>query len=79
MTTIAPPPIPSPGEAAAAAPAAEAPATPAPAAVIDNSTLSGTELLAQIFEECERRGVSDIQVRSNRCLLYTSPSPRDRG
>ena len=28
--------------------------------------MSGTELLAHIFEECERRGVSDIQVRSNR-------------
>lgn len=52
MTTLSPPPIPTinGGETSV------------------NGTVpeTGTELLAVIFEECEKRGVSDIQIRSNR-------------
>ena len=53
MTALAPPPIP-PSQGAVAAP------------TIDAAAMSGSELLAHIFDECEKRGVSDIQVRSNR-------------
>ena len=58
MTALVPPPI----------PAADS------TVVVTNETkneavsvaATGAELLASIFEECEKRGVSDIQVRSNR-------------
>ena len=64
MSSLAPPPIPAVnGTIATALP--KAPEAPAPAAP-DTSSLTGAELLAHIFEECEKRGVSDIQVRSER-------------
>lgn len=63
MSSLAPPPIPVTNGTANGVPSANGEISPQ---VLDTSSMSGAELLAQIFEECERRGVSDIQVRSNR-------------
>ena len=66
MSSIAPPPIPTTNGAVNGASKAK-PVNGAPSSQASGPTqMSGTELLAYIFEECERRGVSDIQVRSNR-------------
>lgn len=57
MSSLAPPPIP---------PVNGSKEVDTQPPSLDVTSMSGTELLAHIFEECERRGVSDIQVRSNR-------------
>ena len=33
----------------------------------------------QTYEQCENLEIDNITVNSTDCLLYTSPSPRDRG
>lgn len=59
MSTLAPPPLNGASQAATIT------ATP----VINNEGAAGMDLLARIFAECEKMGVSDIQIRSNRFVF----------
>ena len=43
----------------------------------DEGALKELEVLCE--EAKEKFGVVDIQILHRNCLLYTSPSPRDRG
>ena len=44
---------------------------------ITNSELTEVGPLKRFWDEIDRKGRAFSIERSNRCLLYTSPSPRD--
>ena len=77
MSSLAPPPIPpAPVSSPEKKPRAQAVAAHAESESLKG--LSGFEILGKIFVECERLGVSDIQLRSERYVFVETNKGMER-
>ena len=77
LIQTAPPPVQTPQSPATPAPATQTPAaqTPAAQAPVPDAGAATYELDSVVTTGARPRGSANSDI----CLLYTSPSPRDRG